>query len=121
MLKAAVPYCTFPRCPNRAHGKCPEHQQQHARVKDQTRVRSDRRLHTHRWKVYSRNRLAKFPLCIGWPVGMHRLPTLAQVTDHRKPAKACTDSEFWDPSNHDSLCQDCNKRKGIAEEGGLGR
>jgi 5-methylcytosine-specific restriction endonuclease McrA len=122
MPSAPLGYCSTPVCPNRAHGKCSTCLQQRAPIKAAaSQANSDRRLHTSRWRRYSKGRLARNPWCIGYPAGVHPVATLAQCTDHRKPAKRCTDAEFWDPNNHASLCSDCNKRKGIAEEGGFTR
>jgi len=58
---------------------------------------------------------------VGYPTGIHPPFTrLADVTDHVLPA-ATHPELFMDPTNHQSLCHDCNKRKAIAEEGGFGR
>ena len=45
---------------------------------------------------------------------------LATVTDHIIAAAKAPEL-FWDKSNHQSLCDDCNKRKAIAEEGALAK
>jgi 5-methylcytosine-specific restriction endonuclease McrA len=44
----------------------------------------------------------------------------ATLTDHIEDA-ATHPELFWETSNHQSLCDDCNKRKAIELEGGLGR
>jgi 5-methylcytosine-specific restriction endonuclease McrA len=44
----------------------------------------------------------------------------ATVTDHIESAAAHPEL-FWKEENHQSLCDDCNKRKAIELEGGLGR
>lgn len=58
---------------------------------------------------------------MGYPAGYHGdLPKLAECTDHILPIKTHPERKD-DPSNHQSLCLDCNRRKSIALEGGLGR
>jgi 5-methylcytosine-specific restriction endonuclease McrA len=120
-LKATVPYCATKGCPNRAHGHCPEHATTRQRA-DTVVHSSDSRLHTQRWRRYSKRFLAVHPFCDGYPRGVHGvLKRLSQCTDHIVPARQCSDARFWDPANHQPLCHDCNRRKGIAEEGGFAR
>ena len=117
MPSAALGICVEPGCPVRANGRCPAHR----RAKDQRRGTRHQRGYTNRWADYSKARLARHPWCVGYPVGHHAgLPVLATCTDHILSAKARPDL-FWDEANHQSLCADCNSRKGIAEEGGFGR
>lgn len=73
-----------------------------------------------RWRQTSKDNLAQNPLCVGYPKGIHTVPTLAQCTDHKLSVEKRPDLAF-EPSNFQSLCFDCNKRKAIAEEGGFGR
>ena len=86
---------------------------------ERRRPNAHRRGYTRQWNRYSQERLAEFPLCAGYPPGVHgevRVP--ATLTDHIESARSAPE-RFWDPSNHQSLCDGCNKRKAIAEEGAL--
>lgn len=97
-------------------GRCRDH----ARQADQARGTRQQRGYTNAWLHYSRSRLEQHPLCVGYPLGYHSIPTAATVTDHILSAKSRPD-QFWNPANHQSLCAACNSRKAVAEEGGFGR
>lgn len=106
---------------------------------EQRRGSAHQRGYTRRWSEYSKARLRRHPLCVGYPRGYHGYTVvegengdeiinqtsdarlvLAEVTDHGESAAAHPEL-FWEPSNHQSLCTDCNKRKAIEVEGGFGR
>lgn len=111
MPSAPLRYCAVPHCSAKVtSGRCPDHQ----------RASRHERGYTNKWDVYSKARLASDPFCVGYPHGYHTHKTLADVTDHIVSAVARPDL-FWEQSNHQSLCSDCNKRKAIALEGGFGR
>jgi 5-methylcytosine-specific restriction endonuclease McrA len=117
MPVAAIGYCPTPGCSTRSQGLCSQHRTARAATY-QAKVPA---LHTQRWRRYSRQRLAQFPWCVGYPSGQHReAARLAECTDHILPARAYPEL-VWEPTNHQSLCHDCNRRKAIAEEGGFGR
>lgn len=104
-------YCSYPRCPTKVDsGRCPAHR----------RPSRHERGYTNKWDRYSKQRLSEHPYCVGYPTGIHRTKVLADVTDHILSAVAYPEM-FDDPTNHQSLCHDCNKRKAIELEGGLGR
>lgn len=87
---------------------------------DRTRsTREDRSLYrTERWKQLSLRRLQLHPWCVGWPIGKHGTEkVLAEVTDHIKPASLYPEL-FFEETNHQSLCRDCNTLKGYSETGG---
>lgn len=120
-MKAPIGYCPAKGCPNRSRGLCPEHARARSRESAAINGRSHPLLHTNRWKQTSKRRLALHPWCEGFPLGVHGSNrVLAFCTDHVKPVKDFPELCF-DPTNHRSLCRDCNSRKGIAEEGGFGR
>jgi 5-methylcytosine-specific restriction endonuclease McrA len=76
---------------------------------------------SRKWRETSKANLARHPLCAGYPLGYHgTTPVLAQCMDHILSLEQRPDLAF-ESSNHRSLCFDCNKRKGIAQEGGFGR
>jgi 5-methylcytosine-specific restriction protein A len=96
---------------------CPEvvpskHCARHTRAYEVTRGTASQRGYTYGWSSYSKARLAEHPFCtVCGRVGA--------VTDHIVPARR-DPARFWDRSNHQTLCADCNRRKGITEEGGFG-
>ena len=115
--------CRKPGCPALVTtGYCSEHKSSSpAALTESRRGTAHRRGYTRRWSEYSKARLRQYPLCVGYPAGFHgERYTAAEVTDHIIAASK-RPGLFWDPANHQSLCQDCNKRKAIAEEGGFGR
>jgi 5-methylcytosine-specific restriction protein A len=110
-------YCAEPSCSALVQqGRCQAHRQ----AKERDRGTRQQRGYTNAWLHYSRTRLAEHPLCVGYPLGTHILPTIAMVTDHIVNAKARPDL-FWDQANHQSLCAECHRRKTNELEGGFGR
>lgn len=65
--------------------------------------------YTRRWDIYSAKRRQEYPICVMCKAKGTISP--AEVTDHIKPASVCSDAEFWDPENHQSLCFACNAKK----------
>lgn len=120
MATAAVPFCPAPGCSVRCHGLCAVHRGERQRRIDARRGTRHARGYTNAWLRYSKRRLAEHPWCVGYPTGVHgSIGALATCTDHIRSAATHPDL-FWDPSNHQSMCADCNKRKAIATEGGFG-
>lgn len=114
--------CLYPRCPaNVRSGYCQDHQRARRRDMDKTRRDDPNRelYRTERWKQTSRRHLMMNPWCVGYPRGYHKVGVIAQCTDHIQSARTHPEL-FWEPSNHQSFCFDCNRRKAIAEEGGFG-
>lgn len=122
MPVATKGFCATPKCPERVtSGHCEKHSRQRGSEREHRRTPSHPLLHTSRWKRTSKEHLALHPWCAGFPRGVHGAQqALATCTDHVRPAREHPEL-FWDPSNHQSLCGDCNRRKNIAEEGGFGR
>ena len=76
------------------------------------REKSDERYHTPRWiKLSQRWRIAH-PLCE--ECKRKGIITPAQCVDHIIPAPICED--FFDESNLQSLCYECNMRKGFEDK-----
>ena len=118
----AMRVCIWSGCPVLViSGYCEDHQRTRSRLKDARRESRVPLIHTNRWTQYSKRRLAQHPWCVGYPLGVHGAHrVLAECTDHIKSARDYPDLAT-DSDNHQSLCLDCNRRKNIAEEGGLGR
>jgi 5-methylcytosine-specific restriction endonuclease McrA len=91
-------------------GYCDRHRREWDRRRRGT---AHQRGYTKRWVRYSAKRLSEFPFCA-------ICGRLADVTDHIVPAQVAP-ARFWDPTNHQSLCGDCNRRKAITESGAFGR
>lgn len=109
-------------------GRCDKHKAQQQRQTDQQRGNSSQRGYTWRWRNYRRSWLRAHPLCgdrIDGPDAQHsqclqqQRVTAASVVDHIKPHHG-DESLFWDPHNHQSLCETCHNIKTATEDGGFG-
>ena len=117
MSSTPLRLCATPRCSNRVtQGHCAQHRRQ----KDLARGTRHERGYDRAWERLTQANLAAQPWCVGYPKGYHKVRTLAQVTDHIVSIRERPDLRLV-PSNLQSLCNDCNRRKGIALEGGFGR
>ena len=72
------------------------------------RERSADPYHTYRWTRLSRAWRVSHPLCA--ECAKRGIVKAAQVTDHIVPWPVCGD--FYDKSNLQSLCEECNHAKG---------
>ena len=72
------------------------------------RERSANPYHTYRWTRLSRAFRAEHPLCA--ECQRQGVVKAADVVDHIVPWPVCQD--FYDRSNLQSLCEDCNRTKG---------
>ena len=72
------------------------------------RERSADPYHTYRWTRLSRAFRAEHPLCA--ECQRQGIVKAADVVDHIVPWPVCQD--FYDRSNLQSLCEDCNRAKG---------
>jgi 5-methylcytosine-specific restriction enzyme A len=105
MPTSPLRFCLQPGCPERVkQGRCQRHQSERNIA---ALSRKDRRYHTEQWTRLSRQRLADYPWCA-------KCPELAQVTDHVVPTWAAPNL-FYEPSNLQSLCHACNRRKAIED------
>lgn len=75
------------------------------------REASDPRYHTARWAKLSRRWRIQHPLCES--CRQRGIIRAAECVDHIIPAPICED--FYDEKNLQSLCNDCNMRKGIED------
>lgn len=86
-----------------------------------TRPSACKRGYGRRWQRYSKDRLGRHPLCVD-PYGRHAgRPVAAVATDHIVPVNGEDDPLFYEPMNHQSLCQSCHSEKTAKEDGGFGR
>lgn len=104
-------------CGRMVVGPCEDCARERAKRVDVKRNTTDYRAlyRTEKWKQTSRRHLALHPWCVGFPAGSHGTErVLAQCTDHIRPAHRYPEL-FFEPSNHQSLCFDCNTSKGGSE------
>jgi 5-methylcytosine-specific restriction enzyme A len=100
MPSAPIGFCPEPGCTERSHGPCRKCRQKRGELR---RLTMDKRYGTQRWRRYSQERIAQHPFCVD-------CRQLAEVTDHVLPVRTHPHL-FWEPSNHASRCQACNKVK----------
>jgi len=68
-----------------------------------------------RWAEYSRLFRIEHPLCVMCEA--QGRVTASQHVDHIKPMSGPDDPQFWEPSNHQALCQSCHSIKTAREDG----
>jgi 5-methylcytosine-specific restriction endonuclease McrA len=71
----------------------------------------DSRYDTARWQVARKAQIARCPCCVVCTRQGRTTP--ATVTDHITPVRLGGD--FWDSSNHQSLCRGCHQAKSASE------
>lgn len=86
-------------------------QQYHAR-----RGSSTERGYGWKWRVYAKGYLQRQPLCVA--CARDGITTAAQCVDHIEPHKG-DPMLFWEPANHQGLCNPCHSRKTVMEDGGF--
>lgn len=98
--------CKYPRCPvliEPGAGYCEAHKPKDDHRHNIRFAERDPRYSSARWKKYSAQFKRENPICRA----CNNAPTA--VTDHIIPARLCGD--FWDPRNHQPLCERCHNRK----------
>ena len=107
-LKSAKP-CGHPGCPALTHGHfCEKHKQFHSRASPAKRG------YGRRWRAYRILYLQIHPLCVNF----NDCRNVATVVDHIIPVNQ--GESFWEPENHEPMCEECHNRKTAAENGGFG-
>jgi len=87
---------------------------------DRQRGSAAKRGYGYRWQQYSKARLRRHPLCVGYPLGMHgERVVMATQTDHIIAVRGPGDPLFWATDNHQSLCDTCHSSKTAIEDGGF--
>jgi 5-methylcytosine-specific restriction protein A len=111
--------CNQPGCPElTGDGYCPEHKKAKAQKYDKDRGSASERGYNSRWAAYSRLYRKKNPLCVEC-LKEDRI-TGSQHVDHIIAVKGKDDPLFWDPKNHQALCQPHHSSKTAKEDGGFG-
>ena len=98
--------CKHGRCSNlvpSGTAYCAVHKPLHA--KDFTRAHPEwfALYNNKRWRAYRRMFLASHPLCVEC---QHEASVVDHIVDHRGDPGL-----FWEPSNHQALCQFCHNAK----------
>jgi len=83
---------------------------------DARRGSSSARGYDWKWRTYAKGYLARHPLCVACE--RDGVTTAAQCVDHIAPHKGDM-LLFWDPANHQALCNPCHSRKTVMEDGGF--
>lgn len=112
--------CHYPGCPaltNDRSGYCERHLKQTRSQYDRKRGNSTQRGYGTRWQHYRKFYLIEHPLCV--LCAKTQLVVAATVVDHIKPHQG-NSTLFWDPSNHQALCESCHNKKTAAEDGAFG-
>lgn len=83
------------------------------------RDRSADLYHTSRWTRLSKAFRASHPLCSS--CSSRGIIKAAQVTDHITPYPVCGIDGFFDESNLQALCEECNNEKGQRDKAVISR
>jgi 5-methylcytosine-specific restriction protein A len=115
--------CRWPGCPaltDDRSGYCEQHLKQTRKQTDSERGNSNERGYTYRWHKYTKAYLAEHPLCAICAKKNPPVVRAASLVDHVKPHKGDYDL-FWDPNNHQPLCEECHNIKTAREDGAFGK
>jgi 5-methylcytosine-specific restriction protein A len=109
--------CSYPGCPELvASGTqyCKKHERAERKLYDKQRGTAAQRGYGSRWQRYRKSYLVEHPLCINFK----ECHNPAAVVDHIVPVSK--GGAFWDPSNHQPMCEPCHDRKTAKEDGRWG-
>jgi 5-methylcytosine-specific restriction protein A len=88
----------------------------HERARDRARGSAHARGYDARWRRYRRSYLAAHPLCVRCLAEGRVEP--ATVVHHKVPHKG-DEKLFWDPTNHEGVCEP--HHNAVVDEGDFGR
>lgn len=113
--------CIEPGCGVLVRGRssrCELHVRADKRQIEQLRPTAHQRGYTAEWQAYRLRWLWSHPMCAECArAGRGAVP--GRNVDHIVPHKG--DARlFWDPANHQTLCDPCHNRKTATEDGGFG-
>ncbi|KKK69090.1 hypothetical protein LCGC14_2937510 [marine sediment metagenome] len=120
MPKKPKHYCRELRCPNLAdsgESYCLDHQRQRNRDFNKTRPTSAERGYNRAWQVYRAWYLKRHRLCV--VCSKEGKTVIATIVDHIIPVSKGGD--FWDESNHQSMCLSHHNAKTAREVEGFGK
>lgn len=114
--------CRYPGCPaltSHRSGYCEKHLKLTMSQYDQERGSSAQRGYDYRWQRYREVYLVEHPLCVLCAKKDPPIVKAANIVDHIIPHKGDYNF-FWDPKNHQPLCEECHNIKSASEDGGFG-
>lgn len=113
--------CNQPGCPELTHDRyCPSHKKQKEERYERERGSAASRGYDYKWQQYSKRYRKLNPLCVKC-LEKGRI-TPSQHVDHIKAVNGPNDPLFYEPTNHQALCQPCHNAKTIIEDKrGFGR
>ena len=109
--------CAAPGCPELikpGQTYCTKHRRETYKRYDEQRGTASQRGYGSRWARYARIFKRAHPLCRACELEGRVTPT--HVVDHIEPIEGPDDPLFWDPSNHQSLCERCHNVKRATED-----
>ena len=113
--------CANSGCPElttHRSGYCEQHMRTQRKQYDASRGTATQRGYSARWAEYSRLYRIEHPLCVMCKA--QGRVTASEHVDHIKPVTGPDDPLFWEPSNHQALCQSCHSIKTAREDGAFG-
>ena len=93
-------------------GYCKGHGKRKAERYERHRGTSTHRGYNANWRRYRLAYLGSYPWCV-------ECDKLANVVDHIVPHRGSY-ALFWDPGNHQAMCDRCHSSKTAREDGGFG-
>ncbi len=109
--------CAHPGCPalvEPGNTYCDKHRALSYKRQDEQRGTASQRGYGSRWARYARIFKRAHPLCRACELEGRVTPT--HVVDHIEPIEGPDDPLFWDPSNHQGLCERCHNVKRATED-----
>jgi 5-methylcytosine-specific restriction protein A len=109
--------CAHPGCPELiepGQTYCIKHRRQEYKRYDEQRGTAAQRGYGSRWARYARLFKRANPLCRACLLGGRVTPVY--VVDHITPVTGPDDPLFWEPGNHQSLCETCHNIKRATED-----
>lgn len=96
---------------------CKADKDKRIKLYDKQRGSASERGYDSRWRKYRLTFLRNNPLCVECMKNGKLTPS--SRVDHIIPHKGDM-KLFWDPKNHQALCEGCHNRKTAKEDGGFG-
>ena len=109
--------CAHPGCPalvEAGQTYCDKHRRESYKRFDEGRGTAAQRGYGSRWAWYAADFKRGHPLCRECEAQGIVTPTY--VVDHIEPVKGAGDPLFWEPSNHQPLCERCHNVKRATED-----
>jgi len=109
--------CNYPGCPELVEAGqryCTRHKRQEQKRYDDERGTAAQRGYGSRWRRYTLLFKKQHPLCA--ECERQGRVTPVYLVDHIIPVTGPDDPLFWDPENHQGLCEQCHNIKRATED-----